>query len=145
MAIYLLHSAFIHNIMENSEGLQSMAIAPSENSYKYSIKNGVIEEFSCEFELTNYSREDKQFSIDSFNDNSIGLEIYNKQGELARFSIRSKESHNYKINLDQYIVKVREIDLKQNISGRMTITSLLLSDDTGNKVKIVKLSDQGIK
>lgn len=143
IVIYLVHNTLVHNMMENSAGLHSIAIAPSGNTYEYKIADGEIEEFNCEFELTNYSKEVKRFIIDGFNDNIIGFEIYDKQGTMTEFEIYGKETRNYRINLDNYIVKVKGIDIQQNIGSRGIIDSLLLLNDNDKKTKIVKLSNIG--
>lgn len=140
--IFLIHSSIVHNIMKNSEGLYSIAITSTESRYKYNIKNGELEEFSYEFELTNYADEIKEFSLDvEFGDDNIyEFEIYDKQGELAKFNINGKESRRYIINLDDYMIKVSGADNQHHIGSSGIIDSIILLDSEGNRVKVVKLN-----
>ncbi|MBH1942573.1 hypothetical protein I5677_16900 [Mobilitalea sibirica] len=144
ITIYLVHSALIQNMMGNSVGLNSIAIAPSGNTYEYKIVEGEIEEFKFEFKLTNYSEEVKQFSIVGFNDNIAGIEMYNKQREIVQFEIHGKETRIYKIDLGNYIIEVKGIGKIKNYASRGIINSLLLLNDNGNETEIVKLRDMGI-
>lgn len=142
--LYLSHSAIVHMMMQNADGLSSIAITSSGNSYQYTIVNGELEEFECEFSLTNYSREAKHFSVAGYINNITKFEIYNKQGELAKFYLHSKGSSIYKINNDNFEIKVNSIDMQQYSGGSGIIDSLILIDDNGNSTKIKKLRDRGI-
>lgn len=62
---------------------------------------------------------------------------------MTEFEIYGKGTRNYKINNDNYIVKVKGIDIQQNFESRGIIDSLLLINDNGKKTKIVKLRNIG--
>lgn len=142
---YLVHSAFVHMSMGNAEGLNTIAIAPDGNSYKYSIVDGELDDFEFEFNLINYSRKSKHFTIEGYMNDFVRFEIYSKQDKLIQFFLRGKGTENYKINNDKFNIKIYGLDKQFNAGGRGRIDSLILIDDEGNSTKIVRLRDRGIK
>lgn len=142
---YLVHSAFVHMSMGNAEGLNTIAIAPDGNSYKYKIVDGELDEFECEFNLINYSRKTKYFTVEGYINELVRFEIYNKQDELIQFFLRGKGTENYRIDNENYNIKIYGLDKHFSGGGRGIIDSLILIDDEGNSTKIVKLRDRGIE
>ncbi|TAH67134.1 MAG: hypothetical protein EWM47_09370 [Anaerolineaceae bacterium] len=143
--IYLAHSTFVHMAVGNAEGLNTIAIAPSGNFYDYKIADGEIQEFEYEFELTNYSRDSKNFSINGYLNNMIRFEVLDKNGTMAKFNIREKGNVTYNINNENFIIKVYGIDKQFSAGGRGIIDSLILLDEESNPTKVIKLRDRGIE
>lgn len=141
---YLVHSAFVHMEVGNAEGLNTIAIAPDGNSYTYKIVDGELVEFEYEFNLTNYSREAKYFTIEGYINDLVRFEIYDKQDELIQYFLRGKGTENYKLNLKNVNIKIYGLDKLFSAGGGGRVDSLTLIDDEGNSTKAIKLRDRGI-
>jgi len=136
------------NIKKNSTGLLTIGYNSSGSSMNYKSKDYKYVEFTAEFELTNYSNKKKTFyiTIDSPFYREDGIEeitFYTYDGERAVFELLSNETKFFSLSLDDYNVVGGRV--YQNGYGSGTIQEIVLSNDSGNKVKLDSKNFFGIE
>lgn len=134
---YSLTGIIATNIKKNSPGLLSIGYDANDSNIDYKAENNKIVEFIAEFELTNYSEEEKLFYI-SINRNFYkeeGIEkinFYTLTGEKAIFKLYGNESKSFLLDLNDYIV----VGGIQNGGESGVIEEIELTNDKGDTVRL---------
>lgn len=150
LTIFTLATNFaVENIKERSEGLLSIGFNSKVSSLSYQYDEGDFTKFNVELEMTNYSNKSREFYLTIENpfsekENIDLIEIYNKDGKRALFSIGGNETLLLDIDLNHYSFKGGNLMVGSGGSGAGTIEHIILTDTKGNKVRLVNNNFFGI-
>jgi len=135
-------------IKKTSDGLLSIGYDTEYSEMEYQFRDNEYVEFNADFQLTNYSYEDREFYI-SIKNSYIGdgeesvFSFYTYDGEKAKFYLEGEESKSFNLSLDQYKVEGGPKGL--NGGGAAYGFEILLTDDQGEKVLLGDNNFFGLK
>lgn len=126
-------------IKKNSPGLLAIGYNTTDGKMSYRSENFEFTEFTAEFELTNYSNEKKTFYITldnrGYRDEGVDeINFYSIHGEQAKFELEGRQTRTFLLDLENYDVKGGR--KYESGSGNGTIQDIILTDDTGDQVKL---------
>lgn len=127
------------SIKRNSDGLLSIGYTSENSTISYKSKDKKYTEFNAEIEMTNYGKETKKFYLTIISpftryEQHELINIYTKDGDKAVFTLDSKETRVFKINLSDYNIDGGMLPMNGSGSGRGI--EIILSDTEGNAIRL---------
>lgn len=133
--INMLTGFAVYTIQSNADSLLSITYEDEDHNYSYTQENGELRSFSAQFTLRNQSSEAKIFHIAIYNSLSVEesdsiIQVLNKDGSKAKFTLMGKSKETYVLDLDTY-----DFDVKTDFSSSSGgLEQIVLTSDDGEKV-----------
>lgn len=135
----IVTNATVISIKGNSDGLLSIGYTSENSTISYKSEDEKYTEFNAEIEMTNYGKEIKKFYLTIISpftryEQHELINIYTKDGDKAVFTLDSKETRVFKINLSDYNIDVGMLPMNGSGSGKGI--DIILSDAEGNAIRL---------
>lgn len=143
VCMYYLHSSITAHVIAQAKGLDSLVLN-SDCLYAYRYHEGELTEFQLQFELTNYSDEEREFQlvleIPGSDERYISFETEYNQN----YVLQGKETRLLAVELGKDNVTSVNNSGMTSFGGNGRISSVILKDRDDNRYVIKSMADRGI-